>query len=110
MIVLKSKSNTRRDMRLENKTAIITGGSRGIGKAIAEKFQDEGAKVTVFDIERPEYDVEFFQVDITNEDQIKKAVDQIEKLDILVNNAGIYFQEPVENKEKKQLDNIVDIN
>jgi len=97
-------------MKLSGKTAIITGGSKGIGKAIAQKFYEQGAKIIVFDIEKPNYKVNYYQVDISNEEQIKKAFSNIKQLDILVNNAGIYFQSSVEETTKEQLDKITDIN
>ncbi len=97
-------------MKLRNKTVLITGGSKGIGKAIADRFSEEGAKVIVFDVEKPDHGTEFYQVDVSNEDEIKKAFRRIKKLDILVNNAGIYFHKSVENTDKKELDRIVEVN
>lgn len=97
-------------MKLAKKTALITGGSKGIGKAIAQRFIKEGANVIIFDLERPSYKAEFHQVDISDDKQIEKAFRQINKLDILVNNAGIYFQASVERTAKEQLDKITDIN
>lgn len=98
------------EMRLKNKVAIISGGSKGIGKAIALRFIQEGAKVIVFGIEKPEYEVEFYSVDVSKEEQIEKAAKKINKADILVNNAGIYFHGFVENTKKEDLDKIIDVN
>lgn len=97
-------------MKLAKKTALITGGSKGIGKAIAQRFIKEGANVIIFDIEKPDYKAKFYQVDISDKKQIEKAFLQIKHLDILVNNAGIYFQASVEKTTKEQLDKITDTN
>ena len=67
---------------LKGKTAIVTGGAAGIGAAIVERFQGEGAKVVSFDLkgEPP--------VDITDYAAVQKAVAAAGPVDILVNNAG----------------------
>ena len=95
-------------MKLSGKAALITGGSKGIGKVIAQRFMKEGANVIIFDIERPDYEAEFHQVDLSDEKQIEKAFRSIKRLDILVNNAGIYFQASVEDTTKEQLDKMID--
>jgi len=74
-------------------TAIVTGGSRGIGRAIAAQFVRFGAHVWIWDVDQVELDgAHSLTVDVTNADQIAKAVAQIisqsSRIDILVNNAG----------------------
>ncbi len=76
--------------RLQNKIAIVTGGSSGIGKAIVDLFREEGATACVFDIKGEGNN--YYNVDITKEDRIveavKEVISQYGKIDILVNNAG----------------------
>ncbi|MBU6389622.1 SDR family oxidoreductase [Patescibacteria group bacterium] len=97
-------------MKLQNKVALITGASSGIGKAIARRFITEGARVIVFDIHPPDYQCQYFPVDISAPEQIQKALAQISALDVVVNNAGIYTVVPIEEMSKDQLDTITDIN
>src|SRR3989338_2149732 len=95
---------------MEDKTILVTGGSSGIGKAIAKKLIQEGAKVIIFDVDKPDYNVEYYKIDVSNEEQIQKAFLQIKELNVLVNNAGIYFQNSVEETKKEELDRIIALN
>ncbi len=92
-------------MRLKDKVALVTGGARGIGRAIALLFAREGADVAIWDVNEQESgktcaDIEALgrksmalKVDVTNykqvEESVNKILDKFAKVDILVNNAGI---------------------
>ena len=96
-------------MLLKGKTAIVTGASTGIGRAIALRFKKEGAHVIVFGRNKPDYDVEFYKVDVSKEQEIKAAIKKIKKLDVLVNNAGVIFLETVE-KSTENFDRTIETN
>ena len=96
-------------MLLKGKTAIVTGASTGIGRAIALRFKKEGAHVIVFGRNKPDYDVEFYKVDVSKEQEIKAAIKKIKKLDVLVNNAGVLFLETVE-KSTENFDRTIETN
>jgi 2-hydroxycyclohexanecarboxyl-CoA dehydrogenase len=70
---------------LNGKTAIVTGGAAGIGAAIVQRFEEEGTKVIVFDL-NPRVGEQ--KVDITDYEGVKRAVESAGPADILVNNAG----------------------
>ena len=90
-------------MRLENRTAIVTGGARGIGRAIVRRFVQEGARVSIWDMDEEaglalqaelgSQHVLYQLVDVTRPDPVEAAVQQVwqqwEHIDILINNAGI---------------------
>ncbi len=92
-------------MKLKDKVAIVTGASRGIGKAIAEKFCQEGAVCVVCsrskervskmaeELEKTGAKVFAVQADISKKEDVESLVDvtlhEFERIDILVNNAGI---------------------
>jgi 3-oxoacyl-[acyl-carrier protein] reductase len=75
------------DLNLKDRVVVITGGASGIGRATAERFAAEGAKVVVWDVT--------FQppVDVSNRQQVEAAAEEVIKrhgrIDVLVNNAGI---------------------
>ena len=84
-------------MEIRGKAAVVTGGSRGIGGAIAERLTKESADVLIVDVEQPE-GAAFFEADVTRQDDVERMIAEAERrfggLDILVNNVGNY-EEPV---------------
>ena len=110
-------------MKLSGKVAIITGGSRGIGKATAKMFVQEGAYVTITAkdpsrLEKAAIDIgNAYAIpgDIRNENDVKnvvkKTVDKFGKIDILINNAGVFPQvKPLHQISDKEWNEVIDVN
>jgi len=89
-------------MTLEGKTAVITGGAKGIGAATVEVFREAGARVESLDLES--------DCDVTDEDQVKKAYARIGTIDILVNNAGTAVRRTALDVKKEEWDKVIELN
>src|SRR5260221_4954183 len=80
-------------MSLKDKNVVVTGGSRGIGKALVEEALRRGAKRvyagTRQPLAHPDRRVTPLTLDITKREQIQEAVAEVKSLDVLVNNAGV---------------------
>lgn len=112
--------------RLEGKTAIVTGGASGIGKATVERFLEEGARVAVVDLSKQscnamrdelkgrQADLLFITGDVSRHDDVRRMVkearDGLGRIDILVNNAGILVEGTVEQVSEESWDRIMAIN
>lgn len=106
-------------MRLQNKIAIVTGGARGIGRATAELFAEEGASVIVADIslDEPFEDsgIEFIAHDVTDEASwtslVAQVVERHGRIDVLYNNAGtVGSYEPIDTISIDDWRRVLDLN
>lgn len=115
-------------MRLKDKVAVITGGSRGIGFATAQKFIKEGATVIItastpesaqrgvekLREEFPQAVVEGISPNLTDlasvQDAFEKVIEKFGRIDVLVNNAGISESTPLEHYTEELFDKVMDLN
>jgi D-sorbitol dehydrogenase (acceptor) len=110
-------------VKLEGKTAIITGACGGIGRAIAERFADEGATVVVTDRNRDRaakvagdigHGAYAAALDVTSEPSIAAMIVEVtarsRSIDILVNNAAVFDMAPVLEVTRASYDLVFDVN
>lgn len=114
------------EQKLKDKVAIITGGAQGIGRAIAEKFADEGAKIIIVDvmeetakktadeISKKNVETLSLKVDVSSsqetEQMVKKTVEKFGKIDIMINNAGITRDNLLIRMSDDEWDKVISIN
>ncbi len=112
--------------RFEGKTAVVTGGASGIGKATAERLMEEGARVVVMDVSKGScdtasaefaskgFDATFVTGDVSSPVDVQRMVSEaltaLGRIDVLFNNAGILVEGTVEQVSVGDWDRIMAIN
>ncbi len=108
-------------MRFKGKVCLVTGGARGIGRAITERFLKEGAKVYIVDINEEAGkktekelsqigEVKFVKADISNYSEVENMAKETGDIDILVNNAGITIDKLLLRMTEADWDKVIAVN
>lgn len=113
-------------MRLKDKVAVITGSTRGIGKAIAQKYAGEGAKVVIIGLSNDEIQASMedfkannqqvygYKMDVTKKAEVEEVfariISELGTIDILVNNAGITADAQLYKMTEDQWDRVISVN
>jgi len=109
---------------LTGKTAIVTGASRGLGRAMAIGLAEAGANIVITDVLDTKEAVKEIEalgvkamglkVDVTKtkdiDNMVQKTLQKFKKIDILINNAGVYYPTPVLDMAEKDWDKIISVN
>lgn len=115
-----------KDRRLDGRVAIVIGGAKGIGKAIALRYIKEGVKAVITDMMEKEAnetleevkkmggEAIFIKTDVTNnhsiENMVKETIDKYGKIDILVNDAGISIMRKITEASEEDWDRLNNVN
>lgn len=112
----------------ERKVALITGGSRGIGKKVAEKFAQKGYNLVINYVsdntnikelvqelkQEDNQEIMFIKADVTDfiacEQLVKQAIEKFGKIDVLVNNAGITKDNLLARMKEEEFDKVIEVN
>lgn len=106
-------------MELKNKVVVITGGTKGLGKALALEFLKDGSKVVVCskegDFENLKKGIVGIKVDVTKENEMQifaeKVASDFGKIDVWVNNAGIWLpHKPIEETDWERAHDLIEVN
>ena len=107
---------------LKNKVVLVTGASRGLGRAIALEFSKYGAKVAANYYSSPDKarelksagNIEIFKADVSRRDEVRKMVAEVEetlgRIDVLVNNAGIWYLRRFEEFDEEEFNKMWRVN
>ena len=102
---------------LKGKTAVITGASRGIGKAIAEVFAEAGASLILLSRNESQLSAisyqlsaKYFVLDVSNPEEVEKTFSKIDSIDILINNAGVHFTSSIKDMDIEKWKELLEIN
>jgi len=87
---------------LRGKSAVVTGGAKGIGAATVRLLQESGAQVEILDLENG--------CDVTDEEQVRKAFARVGAIDILVNNAGRAIRKSAVEIARGEWQSVMDLN
>ena len=108
-----------KDINLKNKVAVVTGATKGIGRATAIALHQVGANIVAIGRNQVELNtlkkklkkkIKIFSCDVNDYEKIKKIIYGLNKVDILVNNAGTNLPEPFLNVKKSSLETLLNVN
>ena len=108
-----------KDINLKNKIAVVTGATKGIGRATTIALHQVGANIVAIGRNQNELNtlkkklktkIKTFSCDVNDYEKVKKIIYGLDKVDVLVNNAGTNLPEPFLNVKKSSLETLLNVN